>query len=175
MEDKTFINENGYRAIHYLSKMDVYENEIITTPNTIKHEMRVLAHVCRYGISPFKKYKKTSNCMPISFLLDTGSDKTLISMDMGIDIGFERYKDDTLHYVRDAQAGKIPYVLKKSTIHVSKNIVFHGLIGWVQKRTFELDILGMDFFRKYKLVVIGNKKKFYITEDENCIKCSKKH
>ncbi|MBU0758345.1 MAG: hypothetical protein KKF44_09825 [Nanoarchaeota archaeon] len=112
-----------------------------------------------------------------SLLVDTGSDKSLISNKIGIDIGLEAPKTgEKIKNATDASGNSVPYIERTVNLYIGKNIKkLNFKICWCTRPKLTYNFLGMDFFEDFKLILMGgNHSRFYITKQNKCVACNKK-
>lgn len=156
-----------------------YSGDITSTPNTIKHDMLISLIVCKTKTNSLNQSKY---CLPLSFLIDTGSDISIISYKYANDLGLDAPKQNEKTYsVNDYQGNSVKYVLRRVRMYIKNNlnkekdkVEIDFQIGMGLSPKHERNILGMNFLKDYKLIVDGKTKKFYITYSDECIKCCKK-
>lgn len=114
----------------------------------------------------------TTTCLPIEFLIDTGSDKSMISHNDGKDLGLEApATNEKPKNAFDANGGEVPYVMRKVDLTIG-SIRKEGLeICWCTRPRIGKNFLGMDFLKDYKTILHGKNMKCYIIKSESCIRC----
>lgn len=120
--------------------------------------------------------KSKKFCKSAELLVDTGATRSMISLELGNHIGFDAPRSyEKRFYGVDAQGQKFGYILRDITMYFGRNIKVSMKIPWCISVKIKESFLGMDFFNKFKLVVVGGKtNKFYITKLKNCVFCKDK-
>jgi len=139
--------------------------ELVTKDGTILHNVLAPVVIC-----------KGDKCLPIDMLVDTGADKSMISYKFGNELGLQPpAKADKKRIAYDANNREISYIIRKVDLHIGNGVEKKNVdICWCTSPRINKNFLGMDFFNKYKLIIVGGKKKtFYITKIENCVNCKK--
>lgn len=108
----------------------------------------------------------------VDFMVDTGSDKSMISYDTGCELGLEAPSgNDKIRAAKAANGQEMPYVIRKVDLQIG-SISKKGIsICWCLAPRVHLNFLGMDFLQDYKFIINGRTKKFYITRHNVCVKC----
>lgn len=114
----------------------------------------------------------TETCLSIEFLIDTGSDKSMISYQDGVELGLGAPAvNEKTRNAFDANGGPVPYVMRKVDMALG-SIRKEGLdICWCTRPRIGKNFLGMDFLKDYKTILHGKDMKCYIIKSDSCIKC----
>lgn len=113
-----------------------------------------------------------TKAITMEFLIDTGSDKSMISYSLGCELGLEPPgTTDDAHNVKSADGRGIPYIVRKVDMQIGSIVKKNILICWCLAPRVYLNFLGMDFLHDYKFILNGRTKKFYITKHDVCVSC----
>lgn len=113
-----------------------------------------------------------NNYIPVDFMVDTGSDKSMISYNFGYELGLDPPSvSDIIHSAWSADEREIHYIMRKVDLQIGSISKKSISICWCLAPRVHLNFLGMDFLHDYKFIINGRTKKFYITRHNVCVRC----